>query len=91
MSRPMIRRTYIYACSQPNPGAWFQAKLNRIMAVMPTVAPRRSSSVIVCLIPKPWYFGAMGTEGRIKTERTASMNKAMAMVQNVQGHQSRDL
>lgn len=80
----------MYACSHPNPGAWFQAKLNNIMAVIPTVAPSRSSSRIRSLCERLRTSSSRGTEGSIKIERMARQKSAMPNVQKVHGHHKSD-
>jgi hypothetical protein len=76
----------MYGCCHPNAGAWFQAKLNKIIAVIPTVAPSRSSSRTRSLCEILRTAGSRGTEGKIKIERMARQNNAMPNDQKAHGH-----
>src|SRR5262245_25279505 len=58
--------------------------------MIPTVAPRRSRSIILSFKERSWNSGFVGTEGKMKNERQARINMAIAKVQNVQGHQISD-
>ena len=80
----------MYGCSHPKPGAWFQAKLNNIMAVIPTLAPRRSSSRIRSLWERLRTSASRGTEGRMKIDKEARQKSAMPNVQKVHGHHKSD-
>ena len=86
---PISMVTNTYAFCQPTIGAWFHAKLKSTRAVIPTIAPGRSSSLI--LSRRDWFansafFGGSGITNEATTAMTA---RAIAKEKNAHGHQVR--